>query len=195
MENNSFWSILKADISRYVGENRFGIVTILKTLCNEEGLFFILLYRLAQKIIQLKNPFIRWVLKLVFVFVLYRFFSVFFGIEINLQAKIGRGFYIGHYGGIFVGDVKIGENCNISQGVAIGFGRLGTDRFGVPTIGSYVYIAPGAKIFGSITIGNNVSIGANTVVSKNIPDNAIVVGNPGRIVGYQERNIHIQNPA
>ncbi|OPL11562.1 MAG: hypothetical protein AVO38_15800 [delta proteobacterium ML8_D] len=150
---------------------------------------------MAQKIIQLKNPFIRWVLKLVFVFVLYRFFSVFFGIEINLQAKIGRGFYIGHYGGIFVGDVKIGENCNISQGVAIGFGRLGTDRFGVPTIGSYVYIAPGAKIFGSITIGNNVSIGANTVVSKNIPDNAIVVGNPGRIVGYQERNIHIQNPA
>ena len=193
MENDSFWSVLKADISRYVGQNRFGIVTILKTLYNEDGFLFILLYRFTQRIIQIKNPFVRWILKLVFVFVVYKFFSIFFGIEINLQAKIGKGFYIGHYGGIFIGDVKIGKNCNISQGVAIGFGRLGTDRFGVPTIGNYVYIAPGAKIFGAITIGNNVSIGANTVVSKDIPDNAIVVGNPGRIVGYQEENIYIQN--
>ena len=47
------------------------------------------------------------------------------------------------------------------------------------SIGEYVWIGPGAKIFGKIRIGNNVSIGANAVVSKDIPDNAIVVLAPG----------------
>ena len=77
-----------------------------------------------------------------------------------------------------------GEYCNISQQVVIGLGGKGDFR-GIPEIGDRVYIGPGAKIFGKISIGNNVAIGANAVVSKSIPDNAVVVGNPGRIVGYE----------
>ena len=67
------------------------------------------------------------------------------------------------------------------------------DRRGVPTIGSRVYIGPGAKIIGNIQIGNNVAIGANAVVTKDVPDNAVVAGIPARIIsmdgadGYVDR--------
>ena len=59
-------------------------------------------------------------------------------------------------------------------------------RAGVPTIGDNVYLGPGARVFGKISIGNNVKIGANAVVYKDIPDNAIVVLDPGfEIVSYK----------
>ncbi len=54
-----------------------------------------------------------------------------------------------------------------------------------PTIGDNVYIAPGVKVFGKIKIGDNVAIGANCVVTKDIPDNAVVVGIPGRIISNE----------
>jgi serine O-acetyltransferase len=101
------------------------------------------------------------------------------GIEIGRKAEIGEGFYIGHFSGIFVApESKIGKNCNISQGVTIGISGQG-ERRGCPTIGDNVYLAPGAKVFGKITIGNNVKIGANAVIFKDIPDNATVVLEPG----------------
>ena len=82
---------------------------------------------------------------------------------------------MGHYGGIFVSaEAKIGKNVNISQGVTIGVAGHGAKR-GSPTIGDNVYIAPGAKIFGKIKIGNDVKIGANAVVYKDIPEGATVV--------------------
>lgn len=56
----------------------------------------------------------------------------------------------------------------------------------VPTIGNHVYMGKGCIIFGGITIGNNVTIGANAVVNKPIPDNAIVAGVPAKILRYKE---------
>jgi len=137
--------------------------------------------------------FLRLLFNLIFVWTIFKILGLFLGIQIHLRAKIGKGFYIGHYGEIFIGAIEMGKYCNVSQQVSIGHGGRGTDRHGVPKIGEYVYIGPGAKLFGKIRIGNNVSIGANAVVSKDIPDNAIVVGNPGRIVGYQEKNEYIHN--
>jgi len=101
------------------------------------------------------------------------------GIGLPRSARIGRGFYIGHFGGIQIsGAAQIGANCNISHEVTIGVSGTGSKR-GVPIIGDNVYIAPGAKLFGLIRIGNNVKIGANAVVYKDIPDNAVVVLDPG----------------
>lgn len=108
-----------------------------------------------------------------------------FGISIPFNAKIGNGFYIGHFGGIVVSsNAIIGNNCNISQNVTIGVSNRGKYKR-YPTIGNEVYIGPGAKIFGSITIGNNVAIGANCVVTKDVPDDAVIVGVPGKVISYQ----------
>lgn len=107
------------------------------------------------------------------------------GIDIPRSVSIGEGLYIGHYGGIIISPLAIiGKNLNISQLVTIGVSGDGEKR-GAPIIGDNVYIAPGAKIFGKITIGNNVKIGANAIVYKNIPDNAVVVAYPGyKIISY-----------
>ncbi len=110
------------------------------------------------------------------------------GIQIPRTVEIGEGFYIGHSGGITIsGAAKFGNNVNISQQVTVGVSGKGEKR-GVPIIGDNVYIAPGAKIFGKIKIGNNVKIGANAVVYKNIPDNAIVVLESGfKIMSPKEK--------
>ena len=73
----------------------------------------------------------------------------------------------------------IGENCIIDQCVTLG----GTShKYEVPKLGSHVYVGAGAKIIGSVNIGNNVVIGANSVVIKDVPDNSVAVGIPARIV-------------
>lgn len=105
--------------------------------------------------------------------------------KIPYQAKIGRGSTFG-YGGMGVvihSKSIIGVNCTICQQVSIG----GNSRFPeVPVIGNNVYIAKGSIVMGGITIGNNVTIGANAVVTKPIPDNAIVAGVPTKILRTKE---------
>lgn len=108
-----------------------------------------------------------------------------YGISISPATEIKSGFYIGHFGGIVVNHrVKIGRNCNISQGVTIGQSNRGKYK-GYPVIGDHVYIGPGAKIIGAVHIGNYVAIGANCVVTKDIPDYSVVVGIPGKVIGNQ----------
>ena len=68
--------------------------------------------------------------------------------------------------------------------MVIGHAGRGGKQF-VPIIGDRVYIGPGAKLFGKIRIGNDVAIGANAVVTKDVPDNAVVVGVPAKIISYK----------
>ena len=102
--------------------------------------------------------------------------------KVPYTAVIGQGTKLG-YGGMGVvihSKSKIGSNCSIAQQVTIGGGN---SRFpGIPTIGDNVRINKGAIVFGGITIGNNVEIGANAVVNKPVPDNAIVAGVPATIL-------------
>ncbi|MFT6733863.1 MAG: serine O-acetyltransferase [Polaribacter sp.] len=85
---------------------------------------------------------------------------------------------------IFIsGDAIIGKNCVIFQQVVIGsVVLLDSQNSGSPKVGDNCYIGAGAKIIGAVTIGNNVRIGANTVVYKDVPDNSIVVSNEQRII-------------
>jgi serine O-acetyltransferase len=107
------------------------------------------------------------------------------GISIQPGTKIGSGFYIGHFGGIVVtGGCIIGKNCNISQGVTLGMANRGKNK-GFPILGDNIYIGPGAKIVGAVKIGNSVAIGANCVVTKDVPANAVVVGIPGKVISYK----------
>lgn len=113
---------------------------------------------------------------------LYRSAMYRYGIQILKNTEIGAGLYIKHFGGIIIHpEVRIGKNCTLCQGVTIGISERGT-KAGVPVIGDNVYIGPGAKIFGSVRIGNDVAIGANAVVNKDLPDNSVAVGVPARVV-------------
>jgi serine O-acetyltransferase len=104
------------------------------------------------------------------------------GIDIPPLTEIGSGFYIGHFGGIIIHEKSvIGKNCNISQGVTLGQANRGKNE-GFPKLGSNIYIGPGAKIVGAVRIGNNVAIGANCVVTRNVPDDSVVVGIPGVVI-------------
>lgn len=111
--------------------------------------------------------------------VAYLAIQVLWGIELPRSARVGPGLYIGHFGGVVVsGDAVIGANCNLSQQITIGVGGKGA-RSGVPVIGDDVFIAPGARLYGPIRVGNNVAIGANAVVHRDVPDDAVVVLDPG----------------
>ena len=108
-----------------------------------------------------------------------------FGIYISHATQIGSGLYIGHTVGVEVNTFAvIGKNCNLSQGVTIGQTNRGK-RKGAPVIGDNVYIGSGAKIIGGIRVGDNAAIGANCVVTEDVPDNAVVVGVPGKTVSYK----------
>lgn len=89
--------------------------------------------------------------------------------------NFGPGLFIGHYGTIVVNkNAHIGANCTINVDVNIGYGNS--------IIGDNVYIAPGVKIIKSVHIGNNVMIGANAVVSHDVPDNVVIAGVPAKII-------------
>lgn len=109
-----------------------------------------------------------------------------YGIFISTDMQIGRGFRLDHFGGIFLSpQTIIGDNCNISAGVVFGNIPRGINT-GVPEkICDRVYIGVGAKILGRITVGNDVVIGANCVVTKSIPDGVSVTGVPGRVVALE----------
>ena len=112
-----------------------------------------------------------------------RLVEIYSGAAISPRAMIGPGLHINHFGSIFVADAIIGENCNLSHEVTIGVAGRGEKR-GIPTIGNRVYIAAGTKIFGRISVGDDVAIGANAVVTKSIPDCAVVAGIPAEIISY-----------
>jgi len=105
-----------------------------------------------------------------------------FGIIIHPTTTIGPGLFIQHFGGVIINSRSIiGKNCNLSSGVVFGYAQRGRN-VGAPVVGDNVYIGPGAKIVGAVKIGNNVAIGANCVVTRDIPDNSVVVGIPGAVV-------------
>lgn len=105
-----------------------------------------------------------------------------FTLHIELPSPPPKGLRLGHPFNVVVhGQVKIGENTTIFQGVTIGESRIGNRR-GIPHIGSNVIIYPNSIVIGNVKIGNGAIIGAGSVVTIDIPDNAVVIGNPARIL-------------
>jgi len=108
-----------------------------------------------------------------------RFFT---GVEIHPGATVGNGCFIDHGMAVVVGETaEIGDNVTIYQAVTLGgTGKDVGKRH--PTIGNNVVISSGAKVLGPFKVGDNAKIGAGSVVLKEVPENATVVGVPGRIV-------------
>lgn len=108
------------------------------------------------------------------------------GIEIHPGAKIGRRFFIDHGMGVVIGETaEIGDDVTIYHGVTLGGVSLKKEKRH-PTIGNRVIIGAGAKVLGPFRVGDRVRIGANSVVLSEVPDDATVVGVPGKITSYDE---------
>jgi serine O-acetyltransferase len=189
-------ALIASDLWRHVG--RLGTGNFLSCILKSPGFRYTVLLRLY--------PFTRgswWCrvgIRHVVVILLHRY-SIRYGIDISRDARIGSGFYIGHFGGIFVNaGVVIGDNCNISQGVTLGQLNRGA-KVGCPVIGNDVYIAPGAKILGRIVVGDRAAIGANAVVVNDVAANTSVGGIPARPLsdlgseGYVNRTDYPPVPA
>src|SRR5712664_125642 len=103
------------------------------------------------------------------------------GIEIHPAAKLGPGLFIDHGMGVVIGETaEVGENVSILQGVTLG-GTSTKREKRHPTLGDNVVVGAGAKIIGGFRIGHGSRIGAGSVVVREVPENSVVVGVPGRV--------------
>lgn len=126
----------------------------------------------------LKTPILKQLLKLVYKVVNF-FVEIISQSEIPARCEIGKGLRLEHGGkGVIIHpSAKIGDHARIYHQVTIGL-----NKGKVPLIGNNVYIGAGAKILGGLVIGNDVKIGANAVVTKNVPDYCTAVGIPARVI-------------
>jgi len=100
--------------------------------------------------------------------------------DIEPRATLGRRLMLPHPNGVVIHEEAIvGNDCMIMQQVTIGM--IGEGE--VPTIGNRVYIGAGAKIIGKVSVGDGARIGANAVVTQDVPDNCTAVGVPAKIIG------------
>jgi serine O-acetyltransferase len=145
----------------------------LEVILTYSGLHAIWAHRIAHALFKRKLFFLARVISQI-----SRFFT---GIEIHPGAKIGRRFFIDHGMGVVIGETcEIGDNVTVFQGVTLGgTGKEKGKRH--PTIKDNALIATGAKVLGSITIGENSKVGAGSVVLHEVPPNSTVVGIPGRV--------------
>ncbi len=138
------------------------------------GLQALLLHRIAHWLYTVGIPFIPRLISHI-----SRFIT---GIEIHPGAQIGEGVFIDHGMGVVIGETAIVGNYSlIYQGVTLGgTGKESGKRH--PTLGENVVVGAGAKVLGNIQIGNDVRIGAGSVVLRDVPSHCTVVGIPGRVV-------------
>ena len=104
------------------------------------------------------------------------------GIEIHPAAQIGKGFFIDHGMGVVIGaTAQVGDEVTLYQGVTLGGTSLSHGKRH-PTLGNHVVVGAGASVLGAITIGDNSRVGGGSVVVRDVPPNATVVGVPARVV-------------
>lgn len=118
-----------------------------------------------------------------------------YGIAIPEYTVIGPGLFINRFGGIYVnGDAVIGANANFTHGIMLGQANRGA-RAGSPVLGDRVFLGAGAKVIGKIRIGDDCAVGANAVVTKDVPDGSVVGGIPAKLLsnegstGYINRQV------
>lgn len=166
---------IKSDLMRYYGKVDFK--TCLKAYFTNRTFRFQFAFRLCHA---------TGVTKIVGL-ILWKFNRTKQVIQLPKTTQVGYGLYIGHGGPIVINSTAIiGNNCNLSQ-----FTTIGSNEGKAAIIGDNTYIGPNVCIVEHVKIGNNVTIGAGSVVTKDIPDNATVVGNYAKVINYKNPGRYI----
>lgn len=178
------WELWREDVSCVFARDPAARHT-LEVLTTYPGVHAILIHRISNRL---------WLAKWRYLARLLSFFSrMFTNIDIHPGAKIGRRFFIDHGIGVVIGETaEIGNDCTLYHGVTLG-GTSWNKGKRHPSLGNGVLIGAGAKILGPITLGNDVRVGANSVVVKDAPANSTVIGIPGKIVQTPKDSEHLMH--
>jgi len=169
----SLFTLIKEDFVT-VKKNDPALHSNIELFFNYPGLWALFFYRFANALYRRNIPYLPRLIS-----ALGQFLTV---VDIHPAATIGRRVFIDHGVGIVIGETAVIEDdVLIYQQVTLGGVSLEKGKRH-PTIKSGTVIGAGAKILGNIIIGNNVKIGANSVVVKNVPDNSTAIGIPARII-------------
>ena len=169
---------IKSDLMRYYG--KYDILTFFKAYLRNRTFRFQVAFRLCH---------CTGILGIIGLF-LWAINKTRKSIQLPRQTKVGYGLYIGHGGPIVINHTTvIGNNCNLSQ-----YTTIGSNHGHAATIGDNTYIGPNVCIVEDVIIGKNVTIGAGSVVTKDIPDNATAVGNYAKVINYDNPGRYICNP-
>ena len=183
MKPEYFWPTFRADLQRhFVYHPDAGPMTKLRLAVILDGSWAMALYRFGRRLRTI--PPAPWAAP--FLWGAYRFWELVLGllttISIDVDAVIEPGFYVGHFVSLRIGPgVRIGKNCSVSQMCTIeGIGRSPEEN--APVIGERVYLGSGAKVIGPLQIADGAAICANSLVMEDVPENGVVLGNPGQVI-------------
>jgi serine O-acetyltransferase len=187
---SAFWQVVRADLHRVVSENETSVRRELAVIWSEMGLQAVLVYRFGQLLRSGTRRILAWPL-LPVGWALYGLAILVirscYGIRLSLSAQIGPGFCVQHFGGIEVINCRLGERCSVAQQTKVGRAQ---DSAG-PQVGNGVWIGAHARIFGAVRVGDGTTIAPGARVMRNVPDKALVAGDPARVVfrGYDNTQI------
>ena len=151
-----------------------------------QGFWAMVIYRYGRWRYTVRPSWLRKIFSLAY-HVLFKLVQILTGIELPCEVVVGDNFVIDHFGGIVVsGYARFGANCRIRNGVVVGLKNV--DEPIAPVFGDNVDIGSGAKVLGPIRVGNNVRIGANAVVLRDVPDDHVAVGVPAVIKPIRARS-------
>ncbi|MGZ6141943.1 MAG: serine O-acetyltransferase [Myxococcales bacterium] len=185
-----FAAHLRADLFRYfVYQPSLSLPGRIAVCLSVEGIWATFAYRMGRSLrsrrsLPLIGP-LAWALFRI----LEALVRIATGIYLDVEATIGPGFYIGHHGSICVGaGARIGRNSSIGQMCLV---SASGDGGRAPVLGERVYLGPGSKVLGPITIGDGAAVGANSVVVADVPNNGVVIGVPARLIGWGGSDAYI----
>ncbi|MBF4991765.1 serine O-acetyltransferase [Methylophilus sp. QUAN] len=157
-----------------------------KPFLKEQSIWALAVYRWGRKVRRSESIILRRVLT-PFYWLAFRLTETTTGVSLPLEAEIGAGLRIWHFGNIFINSgAVIGKNCTLRQGVTVGNRH---DNGPLPIVGDNVNFGAYAQILGGVKIGNNVNIAAMSVVLSDVPDNATVAGIPAKVLKINAEDV------
>ena len=155
----------------------------------ELGTLAVVVYRFGRWAYSLKLPVLRQLMIAIYL-VVNTFCLMRTGIHLQVESDIGPGLIVHNAVGVLILVKRMGHSCTLTQDVSIGTIR-GEVR---PTIGNNVFFGAGSKVFGPVTIGDNVVVCPNSFVAGDVPSNCTVMGVPARIISRESVSPYLKSP-